>query len=270
MAHRGVLPRDGTKLDTLRKYMNESVKRLLKKAYPLYRPLLSGLGLLDYLARVHGTDKISHGYTKYYQHRFHPLRRKKLKLFEIGVGGSTLFPGGASLRMWKDYFPRGQIFALDIVDKSHLDESRIKVFQGDQNESACLNEIASRWGPFDIIIDDGSHVSAHIITSFKALFPHLTENGIYVIEDLLFSYYEPTGGSPVDLDNPRTSVGMLKTLIDDMHFKYIPDRQPQSYGDHILEIAFYPKICFIQKGDNTMRDAHGEGLVRRHQTLANA
>jgi hypothetical protein len=41
-----------------------------------------------------------------------------------------------------------------------------------------------------------------------------------------------------------------------MHFKYIPGRQPQSYGDRILEIAFYPKICFIQKGDNTMRDAY--------------
>ena len=55
---------------------------------------------------------------------------------------------------------------------------------GDQNDPAILNEMATRHGPFDIIIDDGSHVGEHIITSFRALFPDLTANGLYAIEDL--------------------------------------------------------------------------------------
>jgi hypothetical protein len=114
-----------------------------------------------------------------------------------------------------------------------------------------LDALASRWGPFDIIIDDGSHISEHIITSYRTLFPHLTAHGLYVIEDLYLSYQESAGGSAVELDNPRTALGMLKTLIDDMHYRYIRGRTPQNYGDQNIGIAFYPKLCFIQKGDNT-------------------
>ncbi len=35
-----------------------------------------------------------------------------------------------------------------------------------------------------MIIDDGSHISEHIITSFKTLFPHLKKGGLYFVEDL--------------------------------------------------------------------------------------
>ncbi len=249
--------------------MHPGIKQLLKKAAPLYRLALAQLGLLDYLASVHGTDKRRHGYTKHYCHHFHALRYQKLKLFEIGVGGADSGPGGASLRMWKDYFPKAEIFGLDCYDKSHLNQHRIKVFQGDQNDPALLNDLASRWGPFDIVIDDGSHVSEHIITTFKALFPHVTENGVYVIEDLFYSYADRHGGSVVEFDNPRTSLGMLKTVIDDMHFKYIGmGRKPHSYGDHIIELAFYPKICFIQKGNNAMPDAHFEEWRRGYDKKA--
>ncbi len=149
--------------------------------------------------------------------------------------------------MWKDY-PKSEIFGLDIVDKSSLNQSRIKILQGDQNDPAFLNDLASRWGPFDIIIDDGSHVSEHVITSYNALFPHVSENGIYVIEDLFFSYDDRLGGSAVEFDNPRTSVGMLKTLIDDINYKYIQNRKPENYGDHILNISFYPKTLFYSEG----------------------
>jgi hypothetical protein len=245
--------------------MLKATKRLLRRAYPLYRPLLSTLGLIDTIARMHGPDKRTHGYIEHYKRHFNHLRLSKLKLFEIGVGGYELRDGGASLRMWKDFFPKAEIFGLDIVDKSHLQEHRIKILQGDQNDPAFLDEIASRWGPFDIIIDDGSHMSEHIITSFRTLFPHLTPNGLYVIEDLNFSYEPAFGGSSIAFDDPRTSVGMLKTLIDDMHFKYMPGRKAQSYGDLITGMSFYPKICFIQKGDNTSRDTYVESFSPAHR-----
>jgi hypothetical protein len=238
--------------------MQAAVKRLFRRAYPLYRPLVSSLGLIDVMARKHGTDKRAHGYLKHYQHHFSPLRHSTRKLFEIGVGVGPLDSreGGGSLRMWKDYFPKADIFGMDIVDRSHLEEPNIKIFQGDQNDPVLLEELASRWGPFDIIIDDGSHISEHIITSFRTLFPHVTANGLYVIEDLCLSYDESVGGSAVEFDDPRTAFGMLKTLIDDMHYQYIPGRTPQSYGDQINGIAFYPKICFIQKSDNRRPDPY--------------
>jgi hypothetical protein len=40
-------------------------------------------------------------------------------------------------------------------------------------------------GPdFDIIIDDGSHVGEHILTSFKILWSTVKPGGYYIIEDL--------------------------------------------------------------------------------------
>ena len=35
-------------------------------------------------------------------------------------------------RMWKRYFLNGQIFGLDIYDKSPQEENRIKIFKGSQ------------------------------------------------------------------------------------------------------------------------------------------
>ena len=72
---------------------------------------------LDAIGILHGTDKAtqhpvvkpSHGYTVYYEWAFHPLRDRDIKLLEIGVGG------GESIRMWLDYFSRGQIYGLDKV-----------------------------------------------------------------------------------------------------------------------------------------------------------
>jgi hypothetical protein len=241
--------------DVRSKHMNKPTRRLLKRAYPLYRPLLTLTGLLEIMARGRGTDKIGHGYIEYYRRYFGDLRFRKIKLLEIGIGGDGLTQGGASLRMWKDYFPRGLIFGIDIQDKRSLDQSRIKTFRGSQDDSTFLSEIAGLHGPFDVVIDDGSHESKHIITSFNALFPHVTEKGFYVIEDLFFSYHPSFFDRSKDLDSERTSVGMLKALVDDMHFKYIVDRKPERFGDRIREIAFFPKVCFIRKGDNSGRDA---------------
>jgi hypothetical protein len=246
-------------------------KRLLRKTYRFYRPILTSFGLLPYMAKAHGTDKALHGYLEYYRHFFGPLRRAKLKLLEIGVGDGgasagdrrIVGQGGASLRMWKDYFPNAQIFAIDIVDKTHLEEPRITIARGDQNDPGFLDDLAKRWGPFDIVIDDGSHVSEHVITSFRALFPHVKDGGYYVVEDLFFSYDDSSGGSSTELNSARTSVGMLKTLVDEMHFKYIAGRGPQSHGDRIVGVTFLPKICFIKKGDNTGRDRHVESYYEQ-------
>lgn len=244
-------------------------KKLLRKAYPIYRPILRYLGSLDVIARIHATDKAAHGYITHYQTHLQHLRSRRVKILEIGVGGyNDPGQGGSSLRMWKDYFPRGEIFALDIHDKRSLQEDRIKIFIGDQSDAGFLDDFGKQHGPFDVIVDDGSHMSPHVITSFHALFPHVKPGGHYVVEDLFFSYDPEMGGSRDDLNTAETSVGMLKTLIDDMQYKYIPGRQPVRFGDQITGISFYPKICFIQKGDNSAPDTQVQHLYRHQQVEA--
>ena len=40
-----------------------------------------------------------------------------------------------------------------------------------------------------VFIDDGSHVPAHVATSFYALFPRLADGGLYVIEDVQTAFW---------------------------------------------------------------------------------
>jgi len=111
---------------------------------------------LTALARIHQTDKWeSHWYTPHYEKHFRNLRRKKLCILEIGVGGyEDPNAGGASLRMWKYYFPKSLIFSLDIYDKTKLQERRIKIFQGSQNDPDFLRKLVEQMGGVDIVIDD--------------------------------------------------------------------------------------------------------------------
>src|ERR1700688_2245107 len=61
---------------------------------------------LNRLALLFGTDKWGcHWYTQHYERYFGSLKKKRLNLLEIGVGGyENPDEGGESLRMWKAYF----------------------------------------------------------------------------------------------------------------------------------------------------------------------
>ena len=91
------------------------------------------------------------------------LRDEEFTLFEIGIGGfSRPGRGGASLRMWKRFFPRAQVVGLDIVDKSFVEAPRIHVYTGDQTDAALLARIVDEYGPFLVVVDDGSHRPEHV------------------------------------------------------------------------------------------------------------
>jgi demethylmacrocin O-methyltransferase len=210
---------------------------------------------LSALALRHGSDKWGvHSYTTHYEFHFARLRDKPLKLFEIGVGGyDDPLAGGGSLRMWRDYFVQGEICTLDYFDKSAHAEERVKVYRGDQSDEEILRKINAEAGPFDIIIDDGSHENAHVLKSFSVLFPLLKAGGIYVIEDCQTSYWPHLGGDATNFDNPSTSVGFIKTRVDGLNHKEIAKENPQPnyYDQNIISIHFYHNIIFIYKGDNT-------------------
>jgi hypothetical protein len=203
------------------------------------------------LALASGTDKEgAHHYALPYEAHLAKLRERPVRLLEIGIGGGTdPEAGGASLRMWKAYFPRGMVFGLDLHDKSRCAEERITVLQGDQGDVALLERIGAEHGPFDVIIDDGSHLSADVITSFQALFPFVTEDGVYVIEDLQTAYWETYQVGP---SSSKTSMELLKDLLDGLNYSEfdIPGYRPSYFDQWITSICVYHNIAFIQKGPN--------------------
>jgi demethylmacrocin O-methyltransferase len=184
---------------------------------------------------------------------FKKFKYKKINLLEIGVGGyKNPFSGGNSLRMWKKYFPYGNIFSIDIYDKSPIQERKIKIFKGSQVDDFFLNSVLKETGELDLIIDDGSHINEHVIQTFKLLFPKLKKGGIYVIEDTQTSYWKSYGGDSMNLNNPNTMMNFFKSLTDGLNHKEIinPAFKENYYDKNIVSIHFYHNLIFIYKGDN--------------------
>jgi len=210
---------------------------------------------LPALATYFGTDKWNaHWYAQHYQTHFAALRRKPLRLLEIGVGGyGDPRSGGESLRMWKAYFPNALIYGLDVTDKRPHDEPRIRTLLGSQDDEELLKKISAEHGPFDLIIDDGSHINAHILKSFRVLFPLLSENGLYVVEDTQTAYWPDFGGAPPGEHGAPTSMNVLKGLVDGLNHREVPrgpEFAPSYLERHIVAMHFYHNLVFVQKGVN--------------------
>lgn len=222
------------------------VRRLSSALITLYG---DDLGLL---ADHYKTDKSwPHQYTQHYERHFQPFRYEPIKLVEIGVGGyDTPGCGGQSLYMWERYFPRAEIYGIDLYDKSFVDRGRVRTFRGDQTDGDFLDRTFDQIGDVEIIIDDGSHVSEHQIRSFELLFGRVREGGYYVVEDLACSYLEPYGGAPRGESSSNTAASYLKGLTDGLHHVGLQDYQPSYYDLNIKAVLFYPELVFIQKGAN--------------------
>jgi cephalosporin hydroxylase len=211
---------------------------------------------LPALAEYFGTDKWgSHWYAQHYQRHFAALRRRPLRILEIGIGGyGDPTKGGESLRMWKAYFPRASICGVDIQDKHVHDERRIRTFVGSQDDEVFLQRLSREQGPFDIVIDDGSHMNVHVIRSFQILFPLLKEDGIYVVEDTQTAYWPQFGGAPAPDTAAPTSLNFLKRLTDGLNHREFPVRGADFATDyferHVVAMHFYHNLVFIQKGVN--------------------
>lgn len=197
-------------------------------------------------------------YTPHYEKYFEPYRELAVKVLEIGVGGYNVpDAGGESLRMWKHYFRRGLIYGLDFFAKTGIAESRLHVLQGDQGDERFLDSLARQFGPFDIVIDDGSHISHHVITSFNALFPHVRPGGVYVVEDLLTAYW-PRWGGDADPSAQYRSMAMIKSLLDGLHHQEQirnGNDEPSMTELMVTGVHVHHNLAVIEKGLNTEHGA---------------
>lgn len=258
--------------------MTVSIKSLIKKIFhwdalpdenrELYRRLAHGhvfenaflaigsvLGLhMNVLARLARTDKYgAHRYTPIYHRHFRKLRRKRINLLEIGVGGYSDERGGKSLDLWRAYFPRAQIAAIDIYDKTYLSKGRVKVFRCSQTDFDGLARICDSYGGFDIVIDDGSHLNEHQIETFGFLFNRLRDGGIYVVEDTQTSYWPAYGGGAVGTEeHQRSCVQFFKSLVDGLNYEEFLESnyRPTDLDTKITSIEFHHNVIIVTKGDN--------------------
>lgn len=169
------------------------------------------------LYKLWSTIPGGHKWTQYfpiYETVFGPLRKLPLRILEIGVYH------GASLALWRKYFehPQTTLVGIDILPecaKFDRPEEGVHVRIGSQADGDFLKQIVQDFGPFDLIIDDGSHHSAHMITSFNCLYSDgLKDSGIYFAEDLHANYWLPWR------DSQKSFLDVCKDLMECMHAHY--------------------------------------------------
>jgi hypothetical protein len=213
--------------------------------------------MLDPLSRAAvrcGSDKFgAHQYTTFYNEIFNNIREKSINILEIGVGGyQEAMGGGSSLRMWAEYFPYATIVGLDYFAKELSISPRVTIVQGSQDDTVLLNRILEDYGPFDIVIDDGSHLVSHVETTFRHLYPLLPNDAIYIVEDTQTAFVPRLGGSPTG----AASIFEIATRIA-LAMHVLEGYQPPitddivDFGSITASVTFSRNAIAFKRGVNT-------------------
>jgi hypothetical protein len=201
---------------------------------------------LTAMADHYGTDKGSHRhlFTEIYGAIFGPRRKERLRVLEIGV------KFGASMRMWRDFFPKATVFGIDIDPTYLFQEKRIKTMLADQAKREELQAVVDRFGsPFDIVLDDGGHQMDQQQISFAFLFQHVASDGYYVLEDLHTSKYGGELGADPSREN--TSLKMLFDYVwdDGLHSQYMTDEEIRYIEENVEYVnVFHRATRTMQRG----------------------
>jgi glycosyltransferase involved in cell wall biosynthesis len=206
--------------------------------------------------------KVSDKWTLYlneYHRLFGDYRNKPINLLEIGI------QNGGSLEIWSKYFSNASaLIGVDINQgcaRLSYDDPRISVIVGDANAPEVRERVFQRSPQFDIIIDDGSHLSGDIVKSFALYFQRLVEGGIFIAEDLHCSYWIQFEGGLFD---PYSSISFFKCLADIVNHEHwgIPKLRADilrgiftKYGCEIDEeslaqvhsVEFINSMCVVRK-----------------------
>jgi hypothetical protein len=150
------------------------------------------------LAYKYGTDKcpqISHSYTPIYYELLKDKRESTKKVLELGIGNAATmgritykypqYKTGASLYMWRDFFPTAQIFGADFLGSTLINDDRVKTFFCDERKKTDLISLIQNTGSnIDLFVDDASHHGCNQVFACANLKPLMKKDVIYVIEDV--------------------------------------------------------------------------------------
>lgn len=193
---------------------------------------------LNSIGLKYRTDKASsdHGYLEIYEREINPGPRGSL--LELG------WLDGASMRMWREWLPRGwRVAGLDREPKEAI--HGVNFVQGNQDDPQVIGLLAARHGLFDVIVDDASHESPKTITSLCLLWPYLNPGGCYFVEDLRTSYYPHWWGNS-DPDQPGARGKTIMQFLKDRADEVQGEQRPINFPD-IQQLSFWPGLCLLRK-----------------------
>jgi hypothetical protein len=189
-------------------------------------------------------DKWDSYFAVYTQHMSR-FRHQRPVMLEIGVSH------GGSIDVWQRWLGRGcHIIGIDIEPRClELTRRGVSIEIGDQSDIAFLEDVARRHGPFDIVLDDGSHFGDQQIVTLDILWPHLKDRGVYLVEDLHTNYWERKRGG---LRRPGTFVEYAKRIADDLTAFHSDsdDFAPTDWTTSVASVSFYDSVVALEKAEH--------------------
>ena len=190
-------------------------------------------------------------YFSIYQREFsrYVEQGRPVSMLEVGV------QNGGSLELWAQYMPSGStIIGIDINEKvGHLnfDNPQISVHVADATNASEVDAVLGEKA-FEIIIDDGSHQSGDITSTFLILYGRLRPGGSYIIEDLHCSY---SGEFEGGYRRPGSSMEWLKQFADVVNCDHIIGSEIEmetlyefkDLARSMASVTFYDSVCVIEK-----------------------
>ncbi len=183
-------------------------------------------------------EKYAH-YFEIYDRHFQKFRNTECVVVEVGVFR------GASLQMWKDYFgSKAQIIGIDIDEvAAQYEEEQVTIEIGSQSDRKFWKVFKEKYPKVDILIDDGGHTMEQQIVTFEEMFHHLSEEGVYLCEDLHTSYWPRYGGG---YKNPESFIEYSKNFVD-----YINAWYAGGFGNKYMQsmhsLHYYDSILVVEK-----------------------
>lgn len=188
-------------------------------------------------------------YFDIYERHFERFRGRSVTMLEIGVFG------GGSLAMWRAYLgPAARIIGLDINPdcKAHEGEG-IEIHIGSQDDTGLLDRILAKHPPIDIVLDDGSHMMQHQVASFRHLYPRMSPEGVYLVEDLHTCYWDEYGGG---LRRPGTFIELAKDLMDEINAVHSRGAvAPTGFTRSTFSMSVYDSVIAFERRPQGERQA---------------
>ncbi|MDQ6685395.1 MAG: class I SAM-dependent methyltransferase [Pseudomonadota bacterium] len=229
--------------------------------------------LLEIHAGKHG--KVSDKWAAYfpvYERALGSRRQQEVALLEIGV------QNGGSLEVWAAYFEHARVVVGCDIDPRcsslSYDDSRIHVVVGDATTQSTEQRILSLAPAFDLIIDDGSHVSDDVLRAFLIYFEHVKPGGLYIVEDTHTLFWEAYGGGVLKRNSAHDFFKLLADLVNLEHWSkelsvgtlFAPFILPSAFPKFLEEgwiesVEFSNSMIVVRKSDACGGSRLGARLV---------
>lgn len=198
---------------------------------------------------LNNRQRTIHKWTHYfaaYEAHFQRYVNRPVLFLEIGCGR------GGSAQMWKRWLgPHARIVGIDVNPEcAEFAEDQIAVRIGSQADTGFLQSVLDEFGTPDIVLDDGSHQMAHVVETFRYLYPRTARDGVYMVEDLHTAYWDEYGGG---VGREGSFLELCKRLIDELNADWTRGALPPTeFTRTTLSMHFYDSIAVFERGPHNV------------------